>query len=134
MASSKYLRHRKDNRRYHSPIRGEMERLKQYWVAVILSLTLFLAVIVPVYYTSTKVETVVCSVNYKRVVSNHGNLDYEVFTSCGPMSIKGNPLDGNIDPSAMFNQINAGETYTFVIRGSWVPILDSYPTIINVRK
>ena len=111
-----------------------MERLKQYWVAVVLSLTLFLAVIVPVYYTSTKVKTVVCNVNYKRVISNHGNLNYEVFTSCGPMSIRRTLLDGNIDPLAMFNKINAGETYTFVIRGSWAPILDSYPTIINVRK
>ena len=111
-----------------------MERFKQYWVAVILSLTLFLAVIVPVYYISTKVVTLACRVNDKRIVSNHGNLDYEVFTSCGPMSIRSTLLDGNIDPLAMFNQINAGETYTFVIRGSWVPILDSYPTIINVRK
>lgn len=111
-----------------------MERLKQYWVAVILSLTLFLAVIVPVYYTSTRVETLACKVNDKRIVSDHGNLNYEVFTSCGPMSIRRTLLDGNIDPSAMFNQINVGEIYTFVIRGSWAPILDSYPTIINVRK
>lgn len=75
-----------------------------------------------------------CEVTDKdRTTNSEGESNYRVYADCGVYTVSDQPLRGIWNSADIFNEIEPGESYDITTVGFRIPVLSSFPSIIEVN-
>lgn len=83
--------------------------------------------------TINEQEQAHCTVEDKdRSTDKDGQSIYQVYTDCGVFRVTDNLAKGIFNAANIYSDIHVGETYDFTTVGFRVPVMSSFPTIVEV--
>lgn len=79
-------------------------------------------------------ETKTCTITSKESVARDSEHEYRVYTEqCGTLSVKDSWLKMRFNSADVYGSIQEGKTYEVTTMGFRIPLISSFPNILEVR-
>lgn len=118
-----------------------MDRIKDHWIGIAIGAVFaILLIVIPigVWYTDySGKQTLICTVNDKDRTTKSGSNSSEarVYTDqCDVLTVNDRFFSGSNDSASLYSKIKVGQTYEFTTVGRRIPLLSTFPNIIEVRQ